>query len=707
MKRFIWGLLLPLIFLSSIVETIACNVIVVTATVINENDCGMGPNGSIDISVLGGDAPYTYTWTNGDTIEDISALSAGTYGVTVLDVNGCDGVAAFVVGSAPAMTLTDMSIYPSCDGDLGTGWVSVSGGNPPYSYAWTNGSLDSTANNLAIGMHTVVVTDASGCVDSLEIEILTNPELQVFPIVEHSVCFSDSGSVSLLIIGGADPYTINWNGVDSQNVGPGTYDVSVTDISGCEKVVSYTVLSEEEITIDITPVITSCDDNMYSLEVEVEGGVPPYNYNWSVADTSQVTAGIHTLEITDSLGCIQEATFEIDTAELLEVTFDYSTIDCQDTVTDVTLTIEGGVSPYHIAWSDGQLNIFTKTVVLGNNEYVTITDERGCEFVQYFDVSGPGKIHLNPDITHATCGNDNGGFVFNAFGGSGVYTYSVDGSNVGASVGSLPANSYDIQIKDSEGCTLDTVLVVEEIPVAKLLDYSIEHNVCSSDTIGRITVKFDNQDLTYEWSNEASTTSISNLVGGNYTLTVTDTVGCTWDTTFVVNPGTTILASFTDLFDPCSLLSTDPTLTVNPAGGIEPYTFLWNDGSEDQEVLIENIGEYEVTITDSVGCSNTFFYIVKGDPIGGNVCFKIPNAFSPNNDGFNDTWEILGIEQFPLAEVQVFDRWGKIVLDTKNYESDWDGTIDGNELEMGSYMYIVNLNSPKASVFKGIVSIKR
>lgn len=707
MKRFLWGLLLPLIFLSSTLKTLGCNVIVVTATVINENNCGIGPNGSIDIDIIGGDAPYTYAWTNGDTIEDISELSAGTYGVTVYDSNGCDGVAAFVVGLAPSMTLSDLSIYPSCDGDLGTGLVSVTGGNPPYTYNWTNGSEDSVANNLAIGIHSVIVTDASGCVDSLEIDIITNPELQVFPIVEHSVCYADSGSVSLLIIGGASPYIINWNGIDSTRVVPGTYSVSVTDLSGCEKEVDYTVLSEDEINIDITPVITSCDDNLYTLEVNVDGGVPPYTYLWSVVDTSQVTAGIHTLEITDSLGCIKEATFEIDTAEMLEVSFEYSTIDCIDTITDVTLTIVGGVSPYHIAWSDGQLNLFTKSVVLGDDEFVTITDDRGCEFVQYFDVSGPGKIHLSPEINHTTCGNNNGGFIFNATGGSGEYSYFVNGNNVGTSVGSLPADSYTIQIKDDQGCTLDTVIVVNEIPVAKLLDYTIEHNVCSSDTAGQITVKFDNQDITYSWSNNETTSSISDLVGGNYTLTVTDTIGCTWDTTFVVDPGTKILASFTDLFEPCSVLSDDATLTVHPTGGIEPYTYVWGDGSEDQELIVENIGEYEVTITDSVGCSNTFSFAVEGDPIGGNSCFKIPNAFSPNGDNFNDTWKILGIEQFPLAHVQIFDRWGKLIIDKKNYESDWDGTIDGNELEMGSYMYIVNLNSPKASVFKGIVSIKR
>jgi len=707
MKRLLWGLLIPLIFLSSTVNTSACNVIVVTATVINENNCGNGPNGSIDIDVIGGDAPYTYVWTNGDTIEDISELSSGTYGVTVYDVNGCDGVAAFVVGLASPLTITDNSIYPSCDGDLGTGYVSVTGGNAPYTFNWTNGSVDSIANNLSIGLHQVTVTDASGCIDSLEIEILTNPELQVFPIVNHSICYADNGSVSLLIIGGASPYNIDWNGIDSLNVLPGTYAVSVTDYSGCEKIVNYTILSEDEIIIDITPNITSCDDNLFTLEVEVEGGVPPYNYNWSITDTTQVSAGIHSLEITDSLGCMQLATFEIDTAELLEVTFDYSTIDCKDTITDITLAISGGVSPYHIAWSDGQLNLFTKTVILGDNEYVTITDERGCEFVQYFDVSGPGRIHLNPEIHHATCGEDNGGIIFNATGGAGSYSYSVNGNNVGVSVGSLPADAYNIQIKDNQGCTLDTIIVINEIPVARLLGYTIEHNVCGSDTAGSISVKFDNQDISYQWSNDATTSSISNLVGGNYILTVTDTLGCEWDTTFVVDRGTIISASFTDEFDPCSLLSDDATLTVNPVGGTEPYAFLWDDGSEDQDIIIENIGEYHVTITDSAGCSSSFSYVVEGDPIGGNTCFKIPNAFSPNNDDINDTWQILGIEQFPNAEVQVFDRWGKVIINQKNYQSDWDGTIDGNELEMGSYMYIINLNSPKASVFKGIVSLKR
>ncbi|MGB1295433.1 MAG: gliding motility-associated C-terminal domain-containing protein [Flavobacteriales bacterium] len=707
MRRLLANVFFSILLFGSI-QAWACDPIIITANIIHENDCGLGPNGAIDISIQGGVGPYTYTWTNGDTTEDISNLTSGSYGITVYDSNNCPGFAGFVVELVDPLSISDLSIYPSCAGDLGTGIVSVSGGNEPYQFSWSNGSVDSFANNLNVGFHQVIVTDASGCIDSLDIEIQTNPELQIFPIVQHSVCYSDSGSVELLILGGAPSYTINWNGIDSLHVPPGTHSVSVTDVSGCEKTVNYTVLSEDEIIVDLLLEIESCDSNYYSATVNVLGGVSPYTYDWSVSDSSEIHHGNHSLVITDSLGCSIEKMFTIDTVhQMLDVDYSYGSFTCEDTIIEVTLNIEGGLSPYQILWSDGTLNLFTKIVTIGQNEYVTVTDERGCETVVNFDISGPGQIHLHPMITPTTCGNNNGTLVFNATGGSGTYTYQFNGLNVSSSLSNIAPGSYDVVVSDNQGCSLDTNIVIPEISVAKILFEEIKHNTCSSDSSGSITLKFDNLDLKYLWSNGDTTVSIKNIPGGEYKLTITDTLGCEWDSTFVVNRGSVITGAITNTFNPCELNGDDGLLTIYPSGGNEPYSFLWEDGSTDSELIIDSIGVYTVTVTDSNGCSGDVKIQVKGDPIGGNLCFNIPNAFSPNEDGFNDTWLIKGIHSFPNAKIQIFDRWGKLVVDQINYNTPWDGKVDGEEVEMGSYFYMIDLNSGGHPVFKGVLSIKR
>ena len=124
-----------------------------------------GSDGAIDLTVTGGTPGYTFLWSNGDTTEDISNLTLGTYSVTVTDANGCTTVYSTFVHDpvsillSTSITTTDVTCT---DTDNGSADLTVTNGTPPYTYNWSNGSTMEDQIGLAAGTYTVTVTDASG-----------------------------------------------------------------------------------------------------------------------------------------------------------------------------------------------------------------------------------------------------------------------------------------------------------------------------------------------------------------------------------------------------------------------------------------------------------------------------------------------------------------------------------------------------------------
>ncbi|MGB1218805.1 MAG: gliding motility-associated C-terminal domain-containing protein [Flavobacteriales bacterium] len=678
----------------------------VTGVVSPNNSCNLTDNGAIDITVSGGTSPYEFNWSTGDTTEDISGLSAGFYGVTVTDADGDETSIGFSVELAAPFGLNDLTSYPSCYGEVGTGYVSVSGGQEPYTFLWSSGGTDSVETNLTDGTYTVWVSDALGCSDTLQIDIETYPELNIYPILSHAVCYTDSGSAELFILGGVSPYSVNWFGVDSTHIPSGNHQILVTDASGCQKEVDFTILSEDELSIDLDLQIINCESNIYRASADISGGSPPYTLSWSMLNPDSISAGTHQLQVSDSLGCEIVQEFDIESISDLEINYTYPDINCDQEEVEVTLVLSGGAEPYAIEWSDGALNLYTRTVDVSSAPYVLVSDERLCEDTVFFEFNTISELNVELDIEHETCYAENGTLNLKTSGGLGNYVYQLNGTTFYINqMKALKSGSYELTVSDGSGCDFDTTFVIENEGGFNLLNHSITHELCEKDSTGSIFVKFDTQDLSYSWSTGSTTNGITNVTSGNYSLTVQDTFGCVWDTTFVVNAGSKILATTSDNFEPCS--SETGYINVNPYGGKEPYTVVWSDGTETESLEIDSIGTYVYTIYDSNQCSNTYQYKVEGNVVGGNTCFKIPNAFSPNDDGINDKWKILGLDEFPNAQVQIFDRWGKRILNKTNYQSDWDGTLHGNALEMGSYIYIINLNYSGKPTFEGTVSINR
>src|SRR5690606_3499144 len=198
--------------------------------------CNGGSNGTVDLTVTGGTAPYTYVWSNTATTEDMIGLAAGTYDVTVTDVNGCTATASATV-TEPTVLMASLSSQTNiaCNGGTtGSATITVTGGTAPYTYTWSNGATTATITNVVAGTYNVTVTDANGCTDTASVTLTEPTALSASAIATNVSCNGGSnGTVDLNVTGGTAPYTYVWSNTatteDMVGLTAGTYDVTVTD----------------------------------------------------------------------------------------------------------------------------------------------------------------------------------------------------------------------------------------------------------------------------------------------------------------------------------------------------------------------------------------------------------------------------------------------------------------------------------------------
>jgi hypothetical protein len=161
--------------------------------------CFGNPTGSIDLSVTGGTAPYTYAWSNGASSQDITALVAGTYSVTVTDNNGCTATASVTITQpAAALALSTTQVNVLCFGNA-TGSIDliVNGGTAPYTYAWSNGALAQDINGLYAGLISLLLLMPMDVLLPLPLLSLADCHYNKQYQFKHSGLFSNSESLQM------------------------------------------------------------------------------------------------------------------------------------------------------------------------------------------------------------------------------------------------------------------------------------------------------------------------------------------------------------------------------------------------------------------------------------------------------------------------------------------------------------------------------
>ena len=287
----------------------------------NDVSCFAQKDGNIDLSVSGGIPDYTYQWNIGAITEDLTGMSAGTYTVTVTDVNNCTATLSVTVNEPPLLTVTVASTDETASGENdGTAQTTVEGGTPPYSYLWSNGETTASVTGLAPGDYSVTVTDANNCqktgyciINSYDCNDLT------ISYDFHNVsCYDQcNGDILITAVTNAnEPVTYIWSNGNTtshaQDLCAGSYSVTITDSTNCSTIASFEITQPDLLYISSIGKQDITNDNPKgSIQIDVAGGVPPYSYRWTgdngyfstEEDIDNLDAGCYLIVVADNNKC--------------------------------------------------------------------------------------------------------------------------------------------------------------------------------------------------------------------------------------------------------------------------------------------------------------------------------------------------------------------------------------------------------------------
>ncbi|MES2592745.1 MAG: PKD domain-containing protein [Bacteroidota bacterium] len=590
--------------------------------------CFAGSNGAVTASPSGGTAGYTYLWTPGATTTATKTnLSAGTYSVTVTDAQGCTETNWVVITQPTVAAVSTTKTDETCNYlNNGTATATASGGTPGYTYAWQPGALTTTAiSNLSAGTYTVTATDSKGCITNATAIIAQPAPIAITFVSQVNVsCFAGSdGSVAASVSGGTANYTYVWapggattSGIS--NLTAGTYSVTVTDAQGCTGTNSV-VITQPTIVVPSTSVTNeTCNYlNNGTATAGASGGTPGYTYLWQPGAQTTVTAtglsaGTYTLTVTDSKGCVKTTNAVIAQPAPIVISFTAQTnVSCfAGSDGSVTASPSGGTAGYTYLWTPGATTTATKTNLSAGTYSVTVTDVQGCTETNWVVITQPTVAAVSTTKTDETCNYlNNGTATASASGGTPGYTYVWQpGAFTTATISNLSAGTYTVTSTDLKGCTSSTTAVIAQ-PAPIAITFVSQVNVsCFAGSDGTVAASASGgtANYTYLWSPGGATTSgISNLTAGTYSVTVTDAQGCTEINSVVITQPTIVVPSTSVTNETCNYLN-NGTATAGASGGTPGYTYLWQPGAQTTVTATGlSAGTYTLTVTDSKGCVKT------------------------------------------------------------------------------------------------------
>ncbi|MDA9555230.1 Ig-like domain-containing protein, partial [Pelobium sp.] len=592
--------------------------------------CYGDANGSINISVSGGTAPYTYSWSNGENTEDLNNLVLGTYTVHITDANGCATSKTITITQPTApLSVAESHTDVKCFGDAsGSIDISVNGGTTPYTYNWSNGKSTEDITDLAAGNYTIIITDTNGCKVSKSITI-NQPiaPLAITETHENVKCYGDaSGSIDISVSGGTSPYTYNWsNGVNSEdiyNLTSGTYTINIKDANGCtiSKTVTITQPTAPLAIIETHENVKCYSDANGSIDISVSGGTAPYTYAWSNGfiseDLSNLSSGIYSVSIKDANGCIASKSITITQPTApLSITEIHQNVKCYgDANGSIDISVSGGTAPYTYNWSNGKNTEDVINLTLGTYT-VNVIDAKGCSTSTTITITQPtAPLIVSESHNNVKCyGDTSGNIDISVSGGTAPYTYSWSNGSNNEDITGLASGTYTVTIKDFNGCSIVKTVTITQ-PTAPLSVVENHANVkCFGDLTGiiNISVSGGTAPYTYTWSNGEKTEDLSGVKAGSYTVNIIDANGCTISKMInITQPIAPIVITETHTDVSCFGFASG-SIQTNVTGGTAPYTYSWSNGAKTKDISALPVGDYTLTVKDANNCSSAITVTIR------------------------------------------------------------------------------------------------
>ncbi len=614
--------------------------ITITGIVTDVTTAG-GNDGAIDITSTGGDATYSYAWSNTEVTEDLTGLTAGYYSVVVTDGNSCTGSYTGLVmqPNDPSCTLTiEASTVQNvlCNG-AANGIAAVVVTNeylPPYTYYWEDAnsnfvSDNDTAYGLTPGQYSVVVMNDDLSCMVMGTAAITEPVALEIQLAATNVSCNglSDGEIVATISGGTADYSLEWSTLETtttiSNLTVGTYSLTVTDDNDCIATATIDITEPNALTLALDATNITCNGNADGyVATTVEGGTMPYTYAWSNSTydvfANNLPVGVITLTVTDANNCEVVGSVDITQPEVLTVAIsEVAAILCNGGTADLVTNVAGGTAPYTYSWIGGEDTESLTSVVAGTYD-LTITDANACVANTSFNLTEPAAISATAVIEPVSCNAGiNGEIALTISGGTAPLNVLWSNDATTEIITGLAVGTYTAAITDANGCSIVESYVVTEPEVVAITGVSTNVSVFGlSDGAIDITVTGGNLNYTYVWSNAETTEDVTTLAAGVYSVTATDGNSCEATASFLITQPSDLscdlaIATSTISNVSCNGLndgSVDVQITAD-SNPVTPYSYFWTDADNNfvadaATVASLSAGTYNVVVmNDDMSCT--------------------------------------------------------------------------------------------------------
>lgn len=603
-----------------------------------------------------------------------------------------------------------------------------------------NHSFDTSGNFMV----TLVVTDGDGCRDTTQqlVNVTANP-IAAFDFTKNGECtpveviFQNQSSMGESYIWDFGDGMMSTETTPSHTYSDsGNYVVTLTTISGvCSNSTTREVdiFKKPDIEI-ITPLgQTGCAD--FTATFAVTPVANNFKLSWDFGDGNFSfeenpenlfnTPGNYNVQliVEDTLQnfCSDTATIFLEVFEPVDGTI--TTVDnlCYgDSVGIIEIVVENGTPEYQYDWSNGGDSTIISNLPAGDYTF-TVTDSNGCNWIEtetIYQPNSPLSLAILQQELVTCYGGDDGSIFITGNGGTENYDYLWENGSTDSFLVSVSAGDYNITITDVNDCILEDIVTVQQ-------NDSISYNAnvvnisCFGFVDGQISLDSLNGGVAPYFINldTLSGTAFTGLEMGNYSLMIIDAEGCMQNFVTTIFEPTEVSI---ELNEDSVEIFLGETFSIESNYNVANPTFYWTpieyldcDSCSNPIAAPHNDVTYEVVVIDENGCkaADTIFIAVEQER-----GIAIPTIFTPNNDGQNDKFTLLGNNPAVVIveEFKVFDRHGGVMFEARNFELNdplygWDGKFRNLYVQSGSYTYqaIVKYVDEKKELFKGSVMLSR